>query len=89
MFWAFKIPLIINILGIIGAIYINTKDSIFNPIMYKNAMNILTVILCIWVAISYFLYQKEYKTLGIVFNWIPAALILFIFIFLLGNLLRK
>ena len=85
----FKIPLIVNVLGVIGAIYINMTDSVFNPFMYKNAMNILAVILCIWLAISYFLYQKEYKTLGIVLNWIPAALILFILMFLIGNFLKK
>lgn len=85
----FYIPIAVDIIAILIALYFVITDSIHYTASDNNGLGIITFLMMGWVGLSWFLYTKEgTRALGTIFAWVPAvpllgyALIVLLFIIL-------
>jgi hypothetical protein len=69
---SFKIALAADCIALLVAFYFIISDSL-SYTSNNGPLSLVTLLFAAWVAVSFFLYQGGYKTVGSIMAWVPAV----------------
>jgi hypothetical protein len=73
MSWSYKIALAVDCISIIVALYFLVSDGLkYRDVSHNGSLALVTLGICAWVGISYFLYHHGSPRIGSAMAWIPA-----------------
>ncbi len=73
MSWSFKIAFTTDCLAILVALYFLISDAVRYSSSSNGALGGVTLAMCAWVLLCYFLQSNGYKSIGTALAWIPAV----------------
>jgi hypothetical protein len=80
---AFYIPIAADIIGIIVALYFIITDAARQSSSNNGPLTLVTLLMCGWVALCFYLRSTKTPALGTVLAWIPAIPLILYGIFIL------
>ena len=69
---SYIIALIGNCLGILVALFFIINDMLYHPSVKNGLLIKLTLGLCLWTALSYYLYRHDLKPIASTMAWVTA-----------------
>ena len=86
---AFYIPVAADIIGILVALYFIITDAARHSSSNNSSLTLLTILMCGWVALCFYLRSTKTPALGTVLAWIPATPLILYGIFILLFIIIK
>lgn len=85
----FYVPTVINIIGILVAVYFLITDYIKKSSSKNNSLLLLTMLMIGWVALCSYLHFVRASSFGTTLAWIPATPLLLYGLFILLFIILK
>ena len=86
---AFYIPIVADIIGIVVALYFIITDAARNSSSSNGPLTLVTLLMCGWVALCFYLHSTKTPALGTVLAWIPATPLILYGLFILLFIILK
>ena len=86
---AFYIPIVADIIGIVVALYFIITDAARNSSSSNGPLTLVTLLMCGWVALCFYLRSTKTPALGTVLAWIPATPLILYGLFILLFIILK
>lgn len=86
---AFYIPIVADIIGIVVALYFIITDAARNSSSSNGSLTLVTLLMCGWVALCFYLRSTKTPALGTVLAWIPATPLILYGLFILLFIIIK
>lgn len=89
MSWSFKIAIAIDCIAILAALYFLVADFMRQSSSNNGPLALVTLAMCAWVALCYFLQTGGHRSVGTLLAWIPAIPLLGYGLILLAMIIGK
>ena len=73
MSWSFKIAIAVDCIAVVVALYFIITDSMRASSSDNGSLSMVTIGMCLWIALCYFLHSGGYPRLGNTLAWVPAV----------------
>ncbi len=73
MSWSFKIAIATDCIAILAALYFLITDFVRQSSSNNGPLALVTLAMCAWVALCFYLQSIGYRSVGTALAWIPAV----------------
>jgi hypothetical protein len=85
----FYVPISVDIIGILVALYFIITDAMRQSSSSNGSLTFITLLMCGWVGLCFYLRSTPSHSLGTVLAWIPATPLLLYGLFILLFVILK
>ena len=86
---SYIIALVANCVGILIALFFIINDMIYHPSVKNGLLVQLTLGLCLWTALSFYLYRHDLKPIASTMAWVTAFPLLGYAVLILAFIILK